>query len=140
MVVGRSLPLFSVLATLVANISYADVYAARNLRIGDILSAKDILFDGEKKEYVEENFIGKEVRKIIYKGRLVHERDVHAERVIFRNEIISIYYNFNGLGIRAEGRALGSAGVGEVIDVMNVDSRVTIKAIVTGAGNAMVLK
>ena len=82
--------------------------------------------------------IGMEARTALYAGRPVLPADVGFPAVVDRNEIIPIIYDTGGLTISTEGRALGRAGVGEIIRVMNLASRVTVTAQIGADGAAYV--
>lgn len=72
--------------------------------------------------------IGMEARVALYAGRPVTPGDVGLPAIVDRNEIIPLIYNAGGLHISTEGRALGRAGAGEVIRVLNLTSRNTVTA------------
>jgi len=84
-------------------------------------------------------FIGMEARVALYAGRPIRASDVGFPAIVDRNQLIPLVYDANGLIIRTEGRALGRAGVGEVIRVMNMASRNTVSARVGPDGAAYVM-
>ena len=82
--------------------------------------------------------IGLETRVNLYPNRPVLRQDVGAPRVIHRNEIVNLTYAQAGLRISVEGRALGPAGLGEDVRVMNLSSRNTIVGVVEAPGEVSV--
>jgi flagellar basal body P-ring formation protein FlgA len=78
--------------------------------------------------------IGMEARTTLYPGRPIRPGDIGPPALVSRNEIVVITYVKGSLSISAEGRALGRAGLGERVRVMNLASRSTIFGIVTSAG------
>lgn len=82
--------------------------------------------------------IGMEARTALYAGRPVLPADVGFPAIVDRNEVIPIIYDTGGLTISTEGRALGRGGVGEIIRVMNLTSRVTVTAQIGADGAAYV--
>ena len=72
--------------------------------------------------------VGMEARTALYAGRPIRPSDVVFPAVVERNAIIILTYQRNGLAISTEGRALGRAGPGDVIRVMNLTSRATVTA------------
>lgn len=82
--------------------------------------------------------VGMEARVAIYAGRPVRPADVGFPALIDRNEIVPLIYQSGGLRIATEGRALGRAGAGEVIRVMNLTSRTTVSARIGEDGVAYV--
>jgi flagella basal body P-ring formation protein FlgA len=82
--------------------------------------------------------IGMEARVALYAGRPIRAGDVGFPAVVERNQIIALHYNLHGLLISTEGRALGRAGPGDTIRVMNISSRSTVTAQVGADGAAYV--
>ena len=82
--------------------------------------------------------VGMEARVALYAGRPVRPADVGFPAVVDRNQLIPLIYDGGGLLISTEGRALGRAGVGEVIRVMNMQSRTTVSARIGEDGAAYV--
>lgn len=111
-----------------------DVVANRTLRVGTILSPGDISARSESGTAVAETMVGQEVRRAIYAGRVVLPDDIGPATLVRRNDVVTMTYTSGGLGLRTEGRALASGGAGEVVNVMNLDSRLTVRAVVVAAG------
>ncbi len=82
--------------------------------------------------------IGQEARVALYAGRPIRQGDVGPPAVIERNQLITLHYLQNGLSISTEGRALGRAGPGDRVRVMNLASRTTVSAQVGEDGTAYV--
>lgn len=70
--------------------------------------------------------IGQEARVMIYAGRPIRQTDLGPGAVLERNQIIPLSYAAGGLSILTEGRALARGGVGDVIEVMNLSSRIKV--------------
>jgi flagella basal body P-ring formation protein FlgA len=58
--------------------------------------------------------------------------------VVERNQIVPISFLSGGLAIKAEGRALARGGVGDVIRVMNLQSRTTVSGQIAPDGQVLV--
>lgn len=84
--------------------------------------------------------VGMEARVALYAGRPIRPADVGFPAVVDRNELIPLIYDSGGLLISTEGRALGRAGVGEMIRVMNMASRNTVTARIGENGAAYVTR
>lgn len=78
--------------------------------------------------------VGREARLFLPAGRVIFPSDLAIPALIERNQLVRMTYRAGGLTIRAEGRALARAGLGERVRVMNTDSRQTIVATVVGSG------
>lgn len=84
--------------------------------------------------------IGLEARVALYAGRPIRTGDVGPPAVVERNQLITLHYQNNGLMISTDGRALGRAGPGEIIRVMNLSSRSTVNARIGSDGAAYVAR
>jgi flagella basal body P-ring formation protein FlgA len=82
--------------------------------------------------------IGMEARVALYPGRPILPGDLALPATIARNAILPLVYAAGNLLITTEGRALDRAGPGDVIRVMNLDSRTTVTARIGADGAAYV--
>ena len=110
----------------------AEILANRTLRVGDILAPGDISASVPSDEDRVSDWIGMEVRRAVYAGHKVLAGHLGPPTLVHRNDIVSMTFRSGALGLRAEGRALGAGGQGERIEVMNLDSRLVVRALVTG--------
>ena len=124
----RAILLAGVTALAVAPALAGDPVARRTLRIGTILAAGDV--NGPAPDAL----LGQEVRRTVHAGRPVTRADLGPPTLVRRNERVTMLYRRGALSIRSEGRALATGGAGEAIDVMNLASRLTVRATVTGPG------
>ena len=118
--------------TFAAPISAAEIFAKRTLRVGTILNSGDLQIHGDIEENRVDQIIGQEVRRAVYAGHRVTIAHIGPPTLVQRNEVVVMVFKNGGLGIRTEGRALSRGGKGEVVDVMNLTSRTTVRAVVTG--------
>jgi flagella basal body P-ring formation protein FlgA len=82
--------------------------------------------------------VGLEARVALYAGRPVRPEDLGPAAVVERNALVPLVFQHGALLITAEGRALGRAGPGEVVAVMNLASRATVQARMGADGAAYV--
>ena len=82
--------------------------------------------------------IGMEARVALYAGRPIMPGDLGSPAIVERNQIITLHFQRGGLMISTEGRALGRAGPGDMVRVMNVSSRSTVTARIGADGAAYV--
>lgn len=117
------------------------VVATRTIAPKSILTASDLTIvnevipGGHADELL---FVGMEARVALYAGRPISVADVSAPAVVERNQIVTLVYMSGALRIATEGRALGRAGPGDVIQVMNLSSRNSINAKIDKNGIAYV--
>ncbi len=115
--------------------------AARTLRSQTIISQSDL----RRSETASvdgftniDQLVGLETKVIIYAGRPITAADVGPAAVIERNQIVLLKFNNGVLSITAEARALGRAGIGDRVRVMNLASRSTVSGRVNSAGEVEV--
>jgi len=82
--------------------------------------------------------IGQEARVIIHAGRPIRPGDIGPPALVERNATVELVFRHGGLVIRAEGRALGRAGAGDTVRVMNLASRNTVTGRVLADGTVLV--
>jgi flagella basal body P-ring formation protein FlgA len=78
--------------------------------------------------------VGMSPRRSIGAETPVRQEDVRAPIVIARGEAVTMVVRHGGLTVTARGRALDEGARGATIRVMNIDSKRTIEAEVTGPG------
>lgn len=117
------------------------VIAARTLRAQSVLTPADLrLSDAETPgAYTSvDEVVGLEARVALYAGRPILSGEVGPPALIDRNQIVTLLYQQSGLEIVAEGRALGRAGLGDRLRVMNLASRHTVTGRVRADGTVVV--
>jgi flagella basal body P-ring formation protein FlgA len=117
------------------------VIAARTIPAQTTIMPEDIIINSRTIPGAvtdPQEIIGMEARVALYAGRPIRAGDVGFPAVVERNQIIALHYNQHGLAISTEGRALGRAGPGDTIRVMNISSRSTVTALIGADGAAYV--
>lgn len=110
----------------------ADIIAQRSLRVGAIVASGDLVATEARDQERVTALVGMEVRKGIFAGRAVSPYHFGPPTLVKRNSPVVMHYRRGSLGLRTEGRALASGSVGEVVEVMNLDTRITVRAVITG--------
>ena len=108
------------------------VVAARLLKAQTVISAEDIVLvpEGIAGALSDPSLaIGKELSVTLYPGKPISAEHLRQPAVIERNQIVRLVYNDRGLTIEAEGRALDRAARGDLVRVMNLQSKNTITGI-----------
>jgi len=116
------------------------VEAVRVIRAHEVIAAGDVVLRDDPAAVGPglQEIIGKEARVALYPGRPIRAGDVTTPAVIERNQMVPLVYMRGGLRIEAEGRALGRAGPGDYVRVMNLASRATVTGRVTEDGKIKV--
>lgn len=117
----------------------------RNLAAGDIVEADDIEW-GEVSDFAApkdapkdpDAVIGKSAKKPVRAGAAVAAKDLAMPVVIKRDDAVKVIYSAGGVSLTMEGKAQGSAAIGESFDVLNKASKKTIQAVAVGPGRAVV--
>ena len=115
--------------------------AARTLRSQAILGPADVAVIADTIPGAlshPSEAVGLETRVILYAGRPIRPGDVGPPAMIERNEIVTLRYARGPLSIVTEARALGRAGLGDKLRVMNLSSRSTVSGTVTATGEVVV--
>lgn len=104
--------------------------AARTLAVGAVITENDLRPDiSERKGLTNPaQIIGLQARVTIYEGRHFQKNMLRKPVLVSRNQIIRLSFQRGALRITAEGRALDDGAAGDLIRVMNLDSRATITA------------
>jgi len=115
----------------------ATVTANDNLQRGTILRLEDLTVKtatGENRDDVLRAFIGMELKRSVYAGHKLNSAFVGTPIIVRRNSRVKMIYRLGRMEINAWGRALDEGGVGEVINVMNLESRKRIQGTILESG------
>ncbi len=114
-------------------------------RRGDIIQPSDISFERKSVSKVGSNAIiniadlkGMELRRSLRVGSLITQRDIKHPTLVSRNDIVSVIYSQKGLTLTTRGRALESGAKGDMVTIINGESRRTLKAMVRDRGQVIV--
>ncbi|GAB5459088.1 MAG: hypothetical protein Hens3KO_21180 [Henriciella sp.] len=129
----------SAFASLLVGLSAAfldtsSLVASEVLRAGDVITEANTELDALGDSKNAEALFGREVRRTVYAGQKIVPANTRSRRVIKRNQIVTVKYHIGALEIAMNGRALGEAGVGETVEIMNTQSRKVITGTVTKEG------
>lgn len=115
--------------------------ATRTIRAQQILTADDVVVTSSVVPgtlSTPQQAVGQEAKVVLYAGRPIHAKNVGSPALINRNDLVVLIYRTNGLTIATQGRALGRAGSGDRLRVMNLSSRSTVDGTVDTKGRVFV--
>jgi flagella basal body P-ring formation protein FlgA len=130
--------------------TYAETFDAavltRPLSVGEIVRAADVTTARRPKSELANNVIshasqaiGMSAKRALRPGQALRQSDLAKNEVIARNDNVTISYEVPGITLSMGGKALEGGAQGDVIGVLNVQSRRTIQATVTGPGHVVVV-
>ena len=118
---------------------------ARDFAAGDVVGAEDIVWAtpsgyGTPLDAPRDSrgVIGQAVRRPIRAGSAVSLADLASPKVIKKDDMVQVAYAAGGIKLVLQGKALGSASMGETVDVLNPTSKKTIQAVAVGPDEAVV--
>ncbi len=117
------------------------VVATHTIRPQSILTAADVelIEQSVAGAYIAiDEVTGMEARVVLYPGRPIRIDDIGPPALVERNQIVTLIYSVGSLVIATEARALGRAGVGDRLRVMNLSSRSTVSGWVQADGSVSV--
>lgn len=130
-----------ILGLLCGPVAADTLVAARTIRAQAVLTLDDIkLVPGTTPGAVASisDAVGQETRVVLYAGRPILANQIGAPALVERNAVVSLVFASSVMRISTEGRALGRAGLGERVRVLNIASRHTVFGTVTGSGEVTV--
>lgn len=86
-----------------------------------------------------EDLIGQSPRRPLAAGLPLRSADIGKPEVITKNSLITMVAQGPGLTITTTGRAIEAGSLGDVIQVMNLQSKKTVQATVTGLNQVQVI-
>ncbi|MBS0363833.1 MAG: flagellar basal body P-ring formation protein FlgA [Proteobacteria bacterium] len=116
---------------------------ARSLNAGELVQPTDLAWTKAVAAPADspsdpDQVIGMATKRPVRAGSVVMARDVGSAVVVKNGDLIVVTYDNEGIQLSLEGKAMGSAGVGETVQVQNTQSKKIIQAVVTGPGTAVV--
>lgn len=117
------------------------ITVVRALRSKTVIEADDLtVTDGRAPGGIGsiEEAVGMEAKVALYPGRPILLSQIGAPALVERNTLVKLTYMHGPLSIVTEGRALDRAAAGEVVRVMNLQSRQTVAGTVATDGSVEV--
>jgi len=117
------------LAATALSVGAQTVVAANGIRARSIIMPEDlVVLDKYTVGGIADlaDIVGQEARVNLYTGRVIRASEIGSPAILERNQIVIMVYNMGLLSISAEGRVLDRAGVGDLVRVINLDSRLTV--------------
>ncbi len=118
----------------------------RPLGRGDVIKAGDVVIERRpKNEFSNEpparaaEVVGQAARRVVRAGQPLRNADLMKPEIVLKNDTVMIYYEVPGIVLTMRGKALESGAEGDLVSVLNVNSKRTIQGVVTGPGRVTVM-
>lgn len=112
---------------------------------GDVVTAADLTPERRRRSELGPEIVtdmqliaGNATRRAMGRGSLIRDADLQRPELVEKNAVILMTFEQPGIQLSMRGRALQSGTLGETIHVMNLNSKKTVEARVTGPNKAAV--
>jgi len=112
---------------------------SQRLNKGDIISKRDIEYITLREDDLTtniltnaQNLIGQTPRRGISASRPIKASDVHAPLIVKKGDLVIMILKKGSLSLTTKGKALDNGAKGDMVRILNTNSRQTIEAQVTG--------
>lgn len=85
----------------------------------------------QRKTTTLSDFIGKEVKRAVRAGQSLTESDVRIRPMVTKGKAVTLSFVKGGIMLSAQGKALENGGLGDVVRVMNTQSKSVVRGTVT---------
>lgn len=121
------------------------VVPTRAITRGETIASADVALERRPRDGLSndslsdlQGAIGKVARQPILPGQALRTADLQRQEVVGRGDIVSMVFEAPGLVVSMRGKAGEAGGVGDVISVVNMQSKKTIQATIVAPGKVSV--
>ena len=116
------------------------VITLRAIALGQVIKSSDVMIERRPKTEViaVEDVVGFAAKRALKPGQVIRAGDVMKQELVVRNDTVTIFYEAPGIVLTIQGKALDSGSMGDVVNVLNIQSKRTIQATVSGPGRVNV--
>lgn len=117
---------------------------ARGVERNEVLKASDVVIERRPKAEVgndaarRDRAIGMQARRQLRAGQALRLADLAKPDLVQRDQSVTLTYQAAGLYLTIRGKALESGTEGDVVNVLNLQSKRTISGVVTGRGQVSI--
>ncbi len=116
----------------------------RSVERSDILKSADVIVERRPRAEVGSDAaargqaVGMQMRRSIRAGQPLHSADLAKPDLVQRDQAVSIIFQTAGLYLTTRGKALDNGTEGDVVSVLNIQSKRTVTGTVTGRGQVTI--
>jgi len=117
---------------------------ARSVERNEVLKASDVMIERRPKAEVgsdaatRDRAVGMQARRQLRAGQAIKVADLAKPDLVQRDQNVTLIYESVGLYLTGRGKALESGTEGDVVNVMNLQSKRTVSGVVTGRGQVSI--
>ena len=113
---------------------------ARGIERNEVIKSSDVMVERRPKAEVgndpatRDRAVGMQARKALRVGQALRVADLAKPDLVQRDHTVTLIYEAAGLYLTIRGKALESGTEGDVVSVLNLQSKRTVSGVVTGRG------
>jgi flagella basal body P-ring formation protein FlgA len=117
---------------------------ARGLERNEVVKSSDVVIERRPKAEVgndvagRDNAVGMQARRQLRAGQALRTADLAKPDLVTRDQNVTLIYESSGLYLTIRGKALEGGTEGDVVNVLNLQSKRTVSGIVVGRGQVSV--
>jgi len=117
---------------------------ARNLERGDVLKSSDVIVERRPRAEVgtdpaaRERAVGMQARRQLRIGQALRVADLAKPDLVTRDQNVTLIYETAGLYLTLRGKAMDNGTEGDVVSVMNLQSKRIVSGVVIGRGQVSI--
>jgi len=117
---------------------------ARNLERNEVIKSSDVVVERRPKAEVgsevasRDRAVGMQARKQLRAGQALKTADLAKPDLVQRDQSVTLIYESTGLYLTIRGKALEGGTEGDVVNVLNLQSKRTVSGVVTGRGQVSI--
>jgi flagella basal body P-ring formation protein FlgA len=128
----------TVIETVMAAVLTRDVERTEVLKSSDIVVERRSRAEVGNDAAVRDQAVGMQMRHPMRAGRPLRVADLVRPDLVQRDQTVTIIYQTAGIYLTSRGKALDSGTEGDVVSVLNTQSKRTISGVVTGRGQVTI--
>ena len=116
----------------------------RDVERNDVLKSSDIVTERRPKAQIggdattRDRALGMQMRKQLRAGQPLHSADLAKPDLVQRDQTVTLIYEAAGLYLTIRGKALEGGTEGDVVSVVNLQSKRTVSGVVIGRGQVSI--
>src|SRR3954452_836900 len=117
---------------------------ARNIERNELIKSSDVVVERRPKAEVgadvipRERAVGMQARRQLRTGQAIKAADLSKPDLVQRDQTVTMIYEAAGLYLTVRGKALDGGTEGDVVSVLNLQSKRTVTGTVIGRGQVMI--